>query len=108
MLQEQSYSEIHKLILEIVYHPLLHMYFKEGLEVMTEREILTDSGQIVIPDRLVFDGQQVTIIDYKTGKPNKNHGLQIDNYALVLQKLNFEVLNKILVYIDEEITVVKS
>ena len=56
----------------------------------------------------MFDGKKVTIIDYKTGKPNKNHGLQIDNYALVLQKLNFEVLDKILVYIDDKITVVKS
>ena len=28
--------------------------------------------------------------------------------ALVLQKMNFEVLEKILVYIDEEITVIKS
>ena len=108
LLQEQSYAEIHKLILEIIKHPLLSMYFNVGLEVLTEREILTDSGQVIIPDRLVFDGKKVTIIDYKTGKPNKNHGLQIDNYALVLQKLNFEVLDKILVYIDDKITVVKS
>ena len=108
LLQTQMFSEIRLLILEIVNHPLLKAYFKEGREVLTEREILTDSGQIVIPDRLVFDGKKVSIIDYKTGKPNKNHQLQIDNYALVLHKLNFEVLDKILVYIDEEITVVKS
>ncbi len=106
-LQESSFLEIHSLVLEIVKHPQLNAYFKVGLEVFTEREILTDSGQIVIPDRLVFQGKKVTIIDYKTGKPSGNHELQIDNYALVLQKLNFEVLEKILVYIDEEITVVK-
>jgi len=108
LLQTQSFSEIRLLILEIVNHPLLNEYFKEGKEVLTEREILTESGQVVIPDRLVFDDKKVTIIDYKTGKPNKNHQLQIDNYALVLHKLNFEVKDKILVYIDEEISVVKS
>ena len=75
--------------------------------IITEREILTDSGQVVIPDRLVLK-RKVHIIDYKTGKPSKNHQLQIDNYALVLQKMNFEVQDKILVYIDEEITVIKS
>jgi hypothetical protein len=57
---------------------------------------------------LVFDGKKVTIFDYKTGSPSKSHALQIDNYAQVLQKLNFEVLDKILVYIDDKITVVKS
>lgn len=108
LLQTQSFSEIHKQILEIVNHPQLNAYYKEGREVLTEREILTDSGQVIIPDRLVFDEKSVTIIDYKTGKPNKNHQLQIDNYAVVLQKLNFKVIDKILVYIDEEITVVKS
>jgi len=108
LLQAPSFVEIHKLLLEIVNHPLLNAYFKVGLEVLTEREILTDAGQIIIPDRLVFDGKKVSIIDYKTGKPNTTHGLQIDNYALVLQKLNFEIQDKILVYIDDEITVVKS
>ena len=107
-IQESSFSEIRQLMVEIVKHPLLNKYFERGVEVLTEREILTDSGQVVIPDRLVFDGKKVTIIDYKTGSPSKSHALQIDNYAQVLQKLNFEVLDKILVYIDDKITVVKS
>ncbi len=96
------------MISNIVSHPLLKTYFQPGLLIINEREILTESREVVIPDRLVIEQQKVTIIDYKTGKPSKNHQLQIDNYALVLQKMNFEVLDKILVYIDEEIKVIKS
>jgi CRISPR/Cas system-associated exonuclease Cas4 (RecB family) len=56
----------------------------------------------------VIKNNQVVIIDYKTGLPNQNHQLQIDNYALVLQKMKFEVIEKVLVYIDNEIQVIKS
>ena len=101
-------NNIRNLILNIVCHPLLKAYFEPGLLIINEREILTESGQVVIPDRLVIEKKKVTILDYKTGNPSKNHELQINNYALVLQKMNFEVLEKILVYIDEEITVIKS
>ena len=101
-------NDIRNLILNIVCHPSLKAYFEPGLLIINEREILTESGQVVIPDRLVIEKQKVTVIDYKTGKPSKNHQLQINNYALVLQKMSFQVLEKILVYIDEEITVIKS
>ena len=101
-------DHIRNLMVSIVSHPLLKIYFQPGLLIVNEREILTESGQVIIPDRLVFEEQKVTVVDYKTGKPNKDHQLQINNYALVLGKMNFEVMNKILIYIDEEITVIKN
>ena len=97
-----------KTINSIVLHPELKAYFDPEKKVFTEREILTESGQILIPDRLVFQGKQVVIIDYKTGRANSDHQRQIDAYAMVLEKLKFEVLEKVLVYIDNEITIIKS
>ncbi len=108
LIANSELDHVRKMISNIVSHPLLKSYFQPGLLIINEREILTESREVVIPDRLVIEQQKVTIIDYKTGKPSKNHQLQIDHYALVLQKMNFEVLDKILVYIDEEITVIKS
>jgi ATP-dependent exoDNAse (exonuclease V) beta subunit len=107
-LRKEEMNNMRGLVLSIVQHPLLRSYFQPGQIIINEREILTESGQVIIPDRLVIDQQNVTVIDYKTGKPNENHRLQIDNYALVLQKLNYKVLDKILVYIDENISVMKS
>lgn len=107
MIQENMRLEIEELMYAIVRHPLIERHFKKGSQVINEREILTDSGQIVIPDRLIFEQEKVTIIDYKTGSPNKNHDLQIENYADVLKKLNYDVADKILVYINEKITIVK-
>ena len=108
LIANSELNKIRNLILKIICHTALKKYFGEELLVSNEREILTETGEVVIPDRLVFNDQQVTILDYKTGKPDAKHQLQVDNYAVVLQKMNFEVLEKILVYIDEEITVIKS
>lgn len=108
LLTRNDHDHIKKIMLNIVGHPSLKEYFKPGLVIINEREILTESGQVLIPDRLIIEEAKVSIIDYKTGKPRKSHQLQIDNYALVLQKMDFEVREKILVYIDKEILVIKS
>mgnify|MGYP001828327884 FL=1 len=97
-----------KTINSIVLHPELKAYFDPEKKVFTEREILSDSGQILIPDRLVFQGNGVVVIDYKTGLANSEHQRQIDTYARVLEKLKYEVMEKVLVYIDKEITIIKS
>jgi ATP-dependent exoDNAse (exonuclease V) beta subunit len=92
---------------KIVNHSDLSTYFQPDRIVMNEREILTDENQILIPDRLIFNGNLVTVIDYKTGRPEKEHEQQINNYALVLQEMDFEIHEKILVYIDKNIKVKK-
>jgi len=47
------------------------------------------------------------VINYKTGKYESKHEQQINNYALVLQDMNFEIHEKILIYIDDEINIKK-
>jgi ATP-dependent exoDNAse (exonuclease V) beta subunit len=108
LLPKEHIAENRKIIRAIVSHPDLKNYFEQGAEIVTEREILTDTGQVIIPDRLVIKNNKVVIIDYKTGLPSQSHQLQIDNYALVLQKMKFEVIDKILVYIDKEIRIIKN
>lgn len=108
LLDLENKEEVRELIRMIICHPDLSEYYKPGLKVLNEREILTESGVILIPDRLVFDGNEVTVIDYKTGQPNESHKLQIENYASVLRKMNYRVQEKILIYLDKKITIIKS
>jgi RecB family exonuclease len=91
-----------------VKHEQLKTYFRLGKTVFTEREIITKDKQILIPDRLIFNTvNEVTIIDYKTGKPDKKHQVQIIHYGHALESMNYVVVKKILVYIDKEITVIE-
>ncbi|MDY0781273.1 UvrD-helicase domain-containing protein [Tenacibaculum sp. IB213877] len=102
--QDKS-SEIKKQIFNIVNHEQLQYYFSDEVVIYNEREIVTVDNQIIIPDRLVFENESVTIIDYKTGKPDKKYHQQVLKYAHVLQSMNFKINKKLLVYIDDEILV---
>ena len=103
---KQQSIAIKKDITKIVSHPVLHKYYTEEYTIYNEREIVDVDNQILIPDRLVFDLDNVaTIIDYKTGNPSKSYHQQLLRYERVLKSMNFVVAKKLLIYINEEILV---
>ena len=65
--------------------------------VVNERSLMTVNS-IKIPDRVVFNGKDAIVIDYKTGEIKKQHEEQLNEYAVELAKFGFENLRKILVY----------
>jgi ATP-dependent exoDNAse (exonuclease V) beta subunit len=105
LISEENYTDISGLLKKIISHPQLKQYYLEDVNVLNEREIVTEDQQIIIPDRLVFEDKNVTIIDYKTGKEEKTHVHQINNYAQVLERMHFTITKKLLIYIDTEIIV---
>jgi ATP-dependent exoDNAse (exonuclease V) beta subunit len=100
-------QEITKLINAIATHKQLEKYFTREITVLNEREIVNDHHQMLIPDRLIFDQKNVTIIDYKTGKIEKKHTYQINQYAAALSKMNYTIIDKLLVYIGTNVKVIK-
>ena len=76
-------------------------YFTPNWEVRTEKEILLETGETYIPDRLVFNGNEVTIIDYKTGDREHKHQNQIKDYANALKKMGYEVIDTDLIYTQD-------
>lgn len=94
-----------QIIKDVLNHPVLKKYYKEGLDVYNEHSFVTQSGEVNIMDRIVFDGNNVTIMDYKTGRFNKNHQLQIENYGNILMNLGYSVVSKILVYCNLDIEI---
>jgi ATP-dependent exoDNAse (exonuclease V) beta subunit len=96
---------IKNLVVKTVRHDELEKYFSDEVQVYNEKEILTQQNTIIIPDRLVFKNNVVTIIDYKTGAENDSHKYQIKHYGSELKKLGFHIDKKLLVYINDEVLV---
>lgn len=88
----------------IIQHPELQEFFKSDKIIKNEASIIDKNGIILRPDRLVFEGNSATIIDYKTGKRNIAYKDQIDSYAFALKAMNYQIKNKIIVYINDAIT----
>ncbi len=107
-LTEENTEAIKTLVINVIKHPELKPYFSYKLDIYNERDIITETGQILRPDRLVInDKKEAVIIDYKTGSAKPYHNTQLNSYEETLKTMGFNVLHKYLVYINSKITVVK-
>ena len=105
IIQKKDLKLIQYIIINIVKHPLLEKFFKKNITVFNEREIVTIDNQIIIPDRLVINGSDAVVIDYKTGKHSSQHHQQVLKYANTIREMNLKIQKKLLVYIGKEILV---
>ncbi len=86
---------------EIVFHPELRNYFEPDIVSKREAELITANGELLRPDRLVFETEGAVIIDYKTGKENsRKYEAQLLSYENALRSMGWQNIKKILVYID--------
>jgi len=99
-------KEFKSKIRSIFNHKKLKKYFNPESNTFNEREILTKSGKILIPDKIVFlEKNKVGLIDYKTGKKNNAHKQQLYIYEEVLKNIGVITHEKVLIYIDDKIEV---
>jgi len=99
-------DELFSTLEAIVSHPLLTPYYSSDVEVYNEREIMTASGTIIIPDRLVlFKDLTAVIIDYKTGDHYDKYETQLETYSDIVQEMGYKVSKKILVYVNSNIEI---
>lgn len=108
LIEENLLTYIQTSVFTVVNHPQLEEYFTKDVTTYNEREIVDIDNQVIIPDRLVFNAKnQIIIIDYKTGAPYKEHHQQLLKYQKVLETMNFTVVKKILIYINDKIEIVE-
>ena len=92
---------------QVIEHPMLSKYFERDQSVFCEQDVLVPNGDTLRPDRvnILNDGSAV-IIDYKTGEPKEADGLQVDKYVQIYLELGYLHVEKLLVYINDEIFVI--
>jgi ATP-dependent exoDNAse (exonuclease V) beta subunit len=100
---KQEEKKLREVVAAITYHPELKMFYLKDLDIKNESDIITENGLVLRPDRLVFNGKKVSIVDYKTGKRNPKHYEQLYAYADALLAMGYQVEHKVIVYIDQKI-----
>ena len=104
-LDSNDIESIRKSIAQVLQHPELSVYFQEGKTIKNEKDIITESGQILRPDRIVLNGNTATLLDYKTGGPEIRYKEQLYTYSNALEAMGYQVQNRLLVYINDTVTV---
>lgn len=102
-ISESEVATLQSKVLSIIHHPQLKEFYHKDRDIKNEVAIITKNGIILRPDRMIFDGKNVAIIDYKTGKRNIAYKDQIEAYAVALEEMNYQITHKIIVYIANEI-----
>ena len=102
LITNEEQTQLKRTLYKIVELPKLKAYFQKGLLIKNEAEIVTFSGELYRPDRVVIHGKNAIIIDYKTGEERKKHKEQIIGYSDLLGQMGYIVTERLLVYIEEE------
>lgn len=79
----------------VEYHPRLQQsivseWFSMTATILSEQSILTNNGHTYRPDRLVINGDKMTVIDYKFGdKEEKKYNRQVQQYMKLLMEMGY-------------------
>ena len=99
-------EESHKMkaeIQQLVSIQSIAPYFDKGVTIKNELEILTSTGEVLRPDRVVIANNHAVVIDYKTGKKNaQKYHAQMQDYEFALLSLGYMSVKKVLLYIQEQ------
>ncbi|MCC9165599.1 UvrD-helicase domain-containing protein [Pontibacter harenae] len=87
---------------DILKHQKLQHYFSEKVVVEHEKELLDARAYLYKPDRVVFDGEQVVLIEFKLPPPEPEHRNKLDHYAVRFKQLGYKKVKCILFYFDTE------
>jgi ATP-dependent helicase/nuclease subunit A len=94
--------EMENRIKEAVFNQTVKEWFKPGLVVMNESEILRPDGLTKRPDRIVIDKDRVTVVDFKFGKEKKEYENQVSTYRKLLLDMDYQLVDAFLWYVDSK------
>lgn len=106
ILQADDLSTIRTRIKTAFQNSKVQNWFSSEWEVLAERRLLRNH-QIYIPDRVLAKGNEVVVIDYKTGKQEAKHKKQVNRYANILEGMGYRVMEKYLLYVGEKMEIVE-
>ena len=81
--------------------PELNVFFEQGL-AFTERDLLSSEGKVLRPDFVADMGDQLVILDYKTGEEKPAHHQQVAEYMEVLKAVERKQVKGYLVYTQKK------
>ena len=81
--------------------PAYHKCIDNAENILSEQDIIFGEAETKRPDKLILNGENATIIDYKTGRVRPEHNQQLHEYAQVLKLMGFEKINGKILYTND-------
>ncbi|MCU0378424.1 MAG: UvrD-helicase domain-containing protein [Bacteroidales bacterium] len=78
-------------------------WFDGSADVRTEATIILPSGEARRPDRVMIQGDNVIVVDYKFGEPTVRHKRQASDYRDLLLQMGYARVSSWLWYVEKDI-----
>jgi ATP-dependent exoDNAse (exonuclease V) beta subunit len=100
-INEREKWELEELINWVVDLPVLQQFFDVESTCKMEASLFTTDGSQRRVDRVAMRGDQVWVVDYKTGVPSAKDEAQVKDYLVLLGQMGWKRATGYLVYFEE-------
>jgi ATP-dependent exoDNAse (exonuclease V) beta subunit len=97
---QEEVAQLKQQLTALSHHSQVKSWFSSDWEVKKEAAILTPSGKILRPDRVLLQPGKAVVIDFKTGQQNVRHAQQVQAYTALLRAMGYVQVEGYLLYIE--------
>ncbi len=98
---EQS-ADIKQKIVHFVTNEKVADWFTDNWKILNEEALLTSSGHLRIPDRVLLKDKKCVVIDFKFAKPIDEHHQQVKEYVDLLEGMDYQNVAGYLYYPERD------
>jgi len=104
LLDENFEDDLRNEIRAILNDNNVSEWFKHGGNIKIEAEIITDDPDkpVIRPDRVLIDGKNIKLLDYKTGKEKDDDKKQLQEYTKILKHAGYDNVETYLYYLENK------
>ena len=107
LIDQKQMEQLLVKVRQILSNELIRQFFMPDNHIKTEAEILREDGHVYRPDRVIINENEITVLDFKTGKPKKEQEKQISLYGKLLNEMGYKKVKKYLVFVEPDVNVVE-
>jgi ATP-dependent exoDNAse (exonuclease V) beta subunit len=100
-INEREKGDLEELINWVVDLPVLQQFFDVESTCKMEASLFTTDASERRMDRVAMRGDQVWVVDYKTGVPSAKDEAQVKDYILLLEQMGWKMATGYLIYFEE-------
>lgn len=100
-IEEDEQIELKQAAEKLFRHQEIAALLEEDGELLSEREILLPTGDLLRPDRVVLKNNSTLVIDFKTGEHYTKNEQQLLQYQKVLHGMGYPSVQGFLLYLDK-------
>lgn len=90
-------------IRSFIAHPRVQRWFSPDVRIVNETDILKSGKKVNRPDRIVIDGNCVTVVDYKFGwVESDDYNKKVSEYMQLVRDMGYKQVEGYIWYVEKE------